>query len=95
MSEWRTLLDGNGLIFGVVGISADIPDDPQMREVEAVVPFENDTMLTINTPIWIEGAQKVRPRMAPNVGEHSDEVLSAAGYSNADIAKMRASGIVA
>ena len=55
LAEWRKLLDGNGLIFGVVGISADIPDDPQMREVEAVVPFENDTMLTINTPIWIEG----------------------------------------
>jgi crotonobetainyl-CoA:carnitine CoA-transferase CaiB-like acyl-CoA transferase len=95
LSEWRTLLDGNGLIFGVVGIVADIPDDPQMREVEAVVPFENDTMLTINTPIWIEGAQKVPPRMAPNVGEHSNEVLSAAGYSDADIAKMRAAGVVA
>jgi hypothetical protein len=96
LSEWRTLLDsGEGLIFGVVGIAADIPDDPQMREVEAVVPFENDTMLTINTPIWIEGAAKVRPRMAPNVGEHSDEILSAAGYSDTDIARMRASGVVA
>ena len=79
----------------MVGIAADIPDDPQMREVEAVVPFENDTMLTINSPIWIEGATKVRPRKAPNVGEHSDEILGAAGYSDADIAEMRASGVVA
>ncbi len=95
LAHWRKTLDGNGLIFGVVGIPTDIPDDPQMREVEAVVPFENDAMLTINTPIWIEGATKVRPRMAPNVGEHSDEVLSDAGYNDAEIAKMRASGIVA
>ncbi|MEW6768695.1 MAG: CoA transferase [Pseudomonadota bacterium] len=94
LAYWRKTLDGNGLIFGVVGIPADIPDDPQMREVEAVVPFENDGMLTINTPFWVEGAQKVRPRMAPDVGEHSDEVLSAAGYSNSDIAKMRAAGVI-
>jgi hypothetical protein len=33
--------------------------------------------------------------MAPNVGEHSDEVLAAAGFSAQDIAKMRAAGIVA
>ncbi|MBI3699060.1 MAG: CoA transferase [Afipia sp.] len=95
LAYWRKTLDGNGLIFGVVGIPSDIPSDPQMREVEAVVPFENDTMLTINTPFWVEGATKVRPRKAPDVGENSDEVLSAAGYSEADIAKMRAAGVVA
>ena len=95
LSYWRKTLDGNGLIFGVVGISQDIPDDPQMRETEAVVQFADSDLRTINTPIYIEGAQKVQPRMAPNVGEHSDEVLSAAGFSSAEIAKMRAAGIVA
>jgi crotonobetainyl-CoA:carnitine CoA-transferase CaiB-like acyl-CoA transferase len=33
--------------------------------------------------------------MAPNVGQHSDEVLGAAGFTAAEIAKMRAAGIVA
>jgi crotonobetainyl-CoA:carnitine CoA-transferase CaiB-like acyl-CoA transferase len=95
LAEWRTILDGNGLIFGVVGIPTDIPDDPQMRETEAVVPFQDSDLRTINTPIFIEGAKKVQPRMAPNVGQHSDEVLGAAGFTAAEIAKMRAAGIVA
>ena len=95
LAYWRKTLDGNGLIFGVVGIPTDIPDDPQMRETEAVVAFADSDLRTINTPIFIEGAQKVQPRMAPNVGQHSDEVLGAAGFSAAEIAKMRAAGVVA
>ena len=95
LAHWRKTLDGNGLIFGVVGIPADIPDDPQMRETEAVVQFADSDLRTINTPIFIEGAKKVQPRMAPNVGQDSDEVLQAAGFNAAEIAKMRAAGIVA
>jgi formyl-CoA transferase len=95
LAEWRSILDGNGLIFGVVGTLADFTHDQQMRETEAFVPFENDTMLTINTPIWIEGEQKVTPRHAPNVGQNSDEILRTAGYSDVEIAKLRGTGAVA
>ncbi len=95
LAEWLRVLDGNGLIFGPVGIPADIPDDEQMRVTEAVVPFADSDLRTINTPIFIEGAQKVPPRMAPDVGQNSDEVLAAAGFTDGEIAKMRAAGIVA
>ena len=95
LAEWRKILDGNGLVFGVVGILDDIPHDKQMIENEVLVPFENDTMLTINSPIWVDGSQKVKPRRAPGIGEHSDEILRAAGYDEAAIRKLRASGAVA
>jgi len=95
LAEWRGILDGNGLVFGVVGILDDIPNDKQMIENEVLVPFENDTMLTINSPIWVDGSKKVQPRRAPDVGEHSDEILRAAGYDEAAIQKLRASGAVA
>jgi crotonobetainyl-CoA:carnitine CoA-transferase CaiB-like acyl-CoA transferase len=36
----------------------------------------------------------VRPRRAPKVGEHSDEVLRAAQYSEAEIAALRAERII-
>jgi formyl-CoA transferase len=95
LSEWRKLLDGNGLVFGVVGILDDIANDRQMLENNVLVPFENDTMLTINSPIFIDGARKVQPRKPPGVGEHSDEILRNAGYDDAAIKKFRASGAVA
>jgi crotonobetainyl-CoA:carnitine CoA-transferase CaiB-like acyl-CoA transferase len=95
LAEWRRLLDGNGLVFGVVGILDDIPNDKQMLDNEVLVPFENDTMLTISSPIWIDGARKVQPRKPPAVGEHSDEILRQAGYDEATIGTLRASGAVA
>ena len=95
LAEWRQILDGNGLVFGVVGILDDIPNDKQMLVNEVLVPFENDTMLTINSPIWVDGAKKVQPRKPPGIGEHSDEILRNAGYDEAAIQKLRASGAVA
>jgi len=59
-----------------------------------LVPFENDTMLTISSPIWIDGTRKVQPRKPPGVGEHSDEILRSAGYDEAAIKQLRAKGAV-
>jgi crotonobetainyl-CoA:carnitine CoA-transferase CaiB-like acyl-CoA transferase len=95
LAEWRKRLDGNGLVFGVVGILDDIPTDKQMIDNHVLVPFEGDTMLTVNSPIWVDGSQKTRPRRPPGVGEHSDEVLREAGYDEAAIRQLRNSGAVA
>jgi crotonobetainyl-CoA:carnitine CoA-transferase CaiB-like acyl-CoA transferase len=95
LAEWRAILDGNGLVFGVVGILDDIPTDRQMIENDVLVPFENDTMFTVNSPIWIDGSQKVKPRHPPGIGEHSDEILREAGYDEASIRQLRANGAVA
>ena len=95
LAEWRRILDGNGLVFGVVGILDDIPDDKQMIDNEVLVPFENDTMLTISSPIWVDGNRKVQPRKPPGLGEHSDEILRNAGYDEAAIGTLRAVGAVA
>jgi formyl-CoA transferase len=95
LAEWRKILDGNGLVFGVVGILDDIPGDRQMLENDVLVPFEGGELLTINSPIWVDGSDKVKPRHAPGVGEHSDEVLRAAGYGEVEISKLRAAGTVA
>jgi formyl-CoA transferase len=95
LAEWRKILDGNGLVFGVIGILDDIPHDRQMIENEVLVPFENDTMLTVNSPIFIDGARKVAPRKPPGLGEHSDEILRQAGYDDDAIRKLRSSGAVA
>jgi crotonobetainyl-CoA:carnitine CoA-transferase CaiB-like acyl-CoA transferase len=94
LAEWREILDGTGIVFGVVGILDDIPTDQQMIENEVLVPFENDTMLTVNSPIWIDGARKVQPRKPPGLGEHSDEILRGVGFDDVAIQKLRTGGAV-
>ena len=94
-AEWRSILEAAGIIFGIVAKMEDIPEDPQMLASEALVRFADGETMTVNSPFWINGQDKVKPRRAPNVGEHSDEVLRDAGYSDTDTSVLRAEGVIA
>ena len=93
-AEWRAILNANGIIFEAVATPEDIPDDQQLLDNDILIPFEGDTMLTVDSPFLIEGAEKVQPRQAPSVGQHSDEVLGEAGYDEAAIQELRECGAI-
>jgi crotonobetainyl-CoA:carnitine CoA-transferase CaiB-like acyl-CoA transferase len=93
--EWRAVLDEAGIVFECVAEMGDLSADRQMLDAGVLVPFENDAMLTIDSPFFVEGADKVKPRKAPAVGEHSDQILREIGYDDSVIAKLRESRIVA
>ena len=46
----------------------DIPNDQQLKDNNIVVPFADNDMLTITSPIEIRGVEKVKPRMPPVSG---------------------------
>mgnify|MGYP001057618712 CR=1 FL=1 len=92
LAEWRRILDGVGITFGIVGTVDEVSDDPQMRACGGLVPFADGAGLTVATPFHVDGAAQVAPRRAPRVGQHSAEVLRDAGYSDAEIETLRARG---
>ena len=65
-----------------------------MKDNDVLVPFEDSNLMTINSPIWVEGSTKKKPRLPPSVGQHSDEILRGAGFDDAAIAELRATGAV-
>ena len=93
--EWRVLLDEAGIVFECVAEMGDLSADRQMLDAGVLVPFENDAMLTIDSPFFVAGTDKVKPRKAPAVGEHSDEILREAGYDDTAIARLRENRVVA
>lgn len=95
LAEWRRILDEAGLVFGVVATVNEIPSDQQMLATGVLVPFADDTMLTVSSPVWLEGEDKVRPKHPPAIGQHTDEVLRAAGYDKVEIGQLRAGNVVA
>jgi len=93
--EWRDILAAAGIVFDVVASAQDIPNDSQIMANDILVPFDNHTVLTVTSPISVEGQEKVHPRRPPGVGQHTDEVLREAGYDAAMIERLRADGAVA
>lgn len=97
-ADWRPALEEKGVTFGVVGRLQDIPTDPQMREARVVVPMPNPaagTELVVATPLELGSEPKVPPAAAPAIGQHTREVLAAAGYTAEEIAALEESGAVA
>ena len=93
-SDWAARLDAAGLIFGIVARIEDVAQDEQAIAAGVLVPFENSSLMTVSSPFWLAGQDKVEPRRAPEVGEHNDAVLRAAGYSAEEIEEFRAAGVV-
>ena len=93
-AEWKALLEANGLISGIVARIEDVAKDQQAIAIGALVAFEGEDLMTVNSPFWLAGQQKVTPRRAPSVGQHSEVVLADLGYTGADISAMRAAGVI-
>src|SRR5579863_2890390 len=94
LADWRAVLDRAGLVFGIIAEMDDIPNDAQIRAIGALVPYEDGDGRTLDSPFWVAGQEKVKPRRPPSVGEHSEEVLRDWGFAAGEIAALRAAGII-
>lgn len=94
-SEWRRILTDAGLVFEIVAGAEDVPTDRQAIANGFLKPFEDGAMLTVDSPLYVGTAPKVKPRKAPELGQHSDEILREAGYDAAEIEALRAGKTVA
>jgi crotonobetainyl-CoA:carnitine CoA-transferase CaiB-like acyl-CoA transferase len=48
----------------------------------------------VASPIRLDGRAGVAPTPPPLLGEHSREILSEAGYSDSEIGRLAAEGVV-
>jgi len=93
--EWRQRLDTHRITFGTVGTIEDIPDDEQMLASGAIKVTGDPGIgapYVVDTPLWVDGTQKVPARAAPALGADNDAVLAEAGFSETEVAALKAQG---
>jgi len=81
----------------VVQIPGEIVKDPQLLANDIIVPIEDGSATpryTVNSPVAIKESPKVAPRVAPGLGEHSEQVLQEIGFRSDEIDVLRTSGAV-
>ena len=79
MAEWKEIFRRRDVIWGPVPRTEEVISDPQM-EANGVFAEIEPGLRTIANPLTIAGVDKVKPRMAPEVGQHTVEVLESLGY---------------
>ncbi len=97
LSYWKKVLDAGRVIFGVVQIAEEIINDPQMHENGIFLPISSPGTTathTVGSPLQVVDVKKVMPSRAPELGEHSSEVLRELGFSTDETAALFAGGTV-
>jgi formyl-CoA transferase len=97
MQHWYEVFSGLHVTFGAVRGPQEAIDDPQLRLNDIIVPIEGaggKLTSTISSPIQVHGVAKVAAKRAPEIGEHTEEVLAQLGFNGPEVAALRAIGTV-
>jgi formyl-CoA transferase len=90
--HWLELLEANDIPCGPINDYAQVFRDPQILAREMVVETEHPALghiKTLGSPIKMSATPPDVKRRAPLFGEHTDEILREAGYSDGEITALR------
>jgi crotonobetainyl-CoA:carnitine CoA-transferase CaiB-like acyl-CoA transferase len=93
-AEWIAFGDAQNTPIAPVNTPKTVADDPQFRHRLPLVSREVLDADMLPFPAQFTGAELPVPRRAPDVGEHTDEVLGLIGYDVERITTLRATGVV-
>tara|TARA_B100000749_G_scaffold49841_1_gene35728 strand:- start:11689 stop:12879 length:1191 start_codon:yes stop_codon:yes gene_type:complete len=95
--EWCELLQEAGARFAPVRNYAEVVADEGVWENDYFVEVKDDagqSQRVVGTPIRMSETPLQPSAIAPDLGQHSEEILKEAGYSTADIEEFRTAGTV-
>lgn len=97
MAQWKKIFEAADITYSMVATQNEAAADPQIRANGILIDFEHPVhgpMQTVDSPISLRGIEKTPPTAAPEIGQHTAEVLGAMGYDDAKIQALVDGGVV-
>lgn len=94
--EWMALFRSEDIPAALVAQFQDLPNDPQVLANDMAMPAAEDVGMArvVRDPINVEGVARAGATRAPDIGEHSDEILSELGFSAEQVREFKQQGII-
>ena len=86
--EWLKIFDDNGLPCGPINSITEMFEDPQTIAREMIIEVENKKAgksKAIGMPIKFSKSKTEKSKGAPNLGEHTREIMLSFGYKHEEI----------
>ena len=96
-NEWMQLLPTHGLMFCPVQTPSEVLQDQQALENNYIVDFDHPShgpMKIPGYPIHFSKTPAGTKSAAPEMGQHTDEILTEAGYTMSDIEEFRKQSVI-
>jgi len=96
-AEWAALFDAEEVFWAPIQTVEDVIHDPQAHSNGSFIKVDHPTGQRIEmvaTPIDFRSTPAQTRTAAPEVGQHTEEILLAAGYSWEDLARLREQGVI-
>lgn len=95
-SEWMSLFQAEGIPAALVAEFQDLPTDPQVLANDMAMPPVEELGMprVVRDPVNVEGVGRRGATKAPDIGEHTDEILSELGFSSEQIGALREQGVI-
>jgi crotonobetainyl-CoA:carnitine CoA-transferase CaiB-like acyl-CoA transferase len=95
--EWLASFREARVPAALMGTLDDLLSDPQLTVNRMTVPTDDSgrqTQRVINHPVNVTGLPRRPVHPAPDLGQHSDEILGSLGFHPAEIAELRSQRVI-
>lgn len=95
--EWLEIFHREGINASRMGIIEELVEDEQVFANRMVTPPDDPEMkmpFLIRHPLNVDSVPSVDARKAPELGEHTGEILGGLGFSSEQITELRSRGVI-